>query len=108
MHRVAGYRRFGCTVIVVRVNLLAAVEMNVESKFHFDTEYSADSIEFCPFDNDWFICGTYQLRDDELNDDPNAPKKRLGRYYLCRLDEQRQSFSVQQQDETAAILDIKW
>jgi diphthamide biosynthesis protein 7 len=37
-----------------------------------DTIYSADSIEFCPFESHshLFACGTYQLAKDESEDEP--------------------------------------
>ena len=40
-----------------------------------DTIYSADSIEFCPFQShsQLFACGTYQLAKDETEDEPAPP-----------------------------------
>lgn len=36
---------------------------NVKTLFSFDTEYSADSIEWCPHAplENFFVCGNYQL-----------------------------------------------
>ncbi len=38
-----------------------------------DTTYSADCIEFCPFEGfeDLFICGTYQIVKTEVEDAPS-------------------------------------
>ncbi|KAK2845475.1 hypothetical protein Q7C36_010329 [Tachysurus vachellii] len=74
----------------------------------FDTELSADTVEWCPVHPYEHIlaCGTYQLqKDDEKN------PSRIGRLYLFHFDQQ-QSFTPPlieiQCIETPAILDLKW
>ncbi|XP_060763350.1 diphthine methyltransferase isoform X2 [Neoarius graeffei] len=74
----------------------------------FDTELSADTVEWCPLPQHAHIlaCGTYQLqKDDEKN------PSRIGRLYLFQFD-QYQSFSPPlteiQRIDTPAILDLKW
>ncbi|KAB5528632.1 hypothetical protein PHYPO_G00142470 [Pangasianodon hypophthalmus] len=74
----------------------------------FDTELSADTVEWCPLSHYAHIvaCGTYQLqKDDEKN------PSRIGRLYLFQFDQQ-QSFTPPlteiQRIDTPAILDLKW
>ncbi|KAI5613054.1 diphthine methyltransferase isoform X2 [Silurus asotus] len=74
----------------------------------FDTELSADTVEWCPLPQYAHIlaCGTYQLqKDDEKN------PSRIGRLYLFQFDQQ-QSFipplTEIQRTDTPAILDLKW
>ncbi|XP_053336863.1 diphthine methyltransferase isoform X2 [Clarias gariepinus] len=74
----------------------------------FDTELSADTVEWCPLPHYAHIlaCGTYQLqKDDEKN------TSRTGRLYLFQFDQQ-QCFSPPlteiQRIDTPAILDLKW
>jgi diphthamide biosynthesis protein 7 len=65
---------------------------------YVDTEYSADCIEFCPFEGyqDIFICGTYQViepksiptaEEVEEQEQDVAPKQteRTGRLLLYRI-----------------------
>ncbi|KAJ8664329.1 hypothetical protein QAD02_005991 [Eretmocerus hayati] len=81
----------------------------------FDTEYSADSVEWCPTKEfkDIFVCGTYQLTpDDEKNQ--GSPKdvekrKRVGIIYLFRvIDEEEPKLDLLQKLNVAAVLDMKW
>ncbi|XP_078691350.1 diphthine methyltransferase-like isoform X1 [Branchiostoma floridae x Branchiostoma belcheri] len=83
-----------------------------------DTEYSADSVEWCPVPGyqDVMVCGTYQLAQQEAQssspDDPGAtcvPQTRLGRL-LCYnlLTEDAICLSEFQRTDLAAILDMKW
>ncbi|XP_043282529.1 diphthine methyltransferase [Venturia canescens] len=79
----------------------------------FDTEYSADSVEWCPAEGfkDLFVCGTYQLVPGEEDNSSGSKSQkiqtRLGKIYLFRviLDGKLQ---LEQTLETAAVLDMKW
>ncbi|KAL7744156.1 hypothetical protein ACLKA6_009134 [Drosophila palustris] len=81
-----------------------------------DTEYSADSVEWCAQDDahdGYFACGTYQLVESEeaeaAGDDAakvNRPRK--GRVYLYAFDRLNGGLDKLQSVETAAILDMKW
>nr|XP_046241998.1 diphthine methyltransferase isoform X2 [Scatophagus argus] len=77
----------------------------------FDTELSADTVEWCPVSssNDILACGTYQLQKGAEEQD--ATPSRTGRLYLFEF---RQEASLSppltelQRMDTAAILDLKW
>ncbi|KAM3610645.1 uncharacterized protein V6R79_006884 [Siganus canaliculatus] len=77
----------------------------------FDTELSADSVEWCPVapHSDILACGTYKLHKEAGELD--AAPRRTGRLYLFEF---HQSGSVSppltelQHIDTAAILDLKW
>ncbi|XP_071964001.1 diphthine methyltransferase-like [Antedon mediterranea] len=78
----------------------------------FNTEYSADSAEFCPSPSHHNVLaiGTYQLATSD-GVDPNdvtsdIPKKRLGRLLLFHCDENK--LQETQRQDMAAILDMKW
>ncbi|KAF9134886.1 Diphthine methyltransferase [Mortierella sp. 14UC] len=98
-----------------------------------DTIYSADSIEFCPFQSHshLFACGTYQLAKDESEDEPaptpepadtdssdddepvkvDKPMLRLGRLLVYAVEgetEDTLKLNNLERIETAAILDMKW
>lgn len=89
----------------------------------FDTEFSADSVEWCPVENfqNIFVCGTYQLAQEESASEDNSseenaseentseetPKKRLGRIYVFKVVDGRKLELVQRLD-VAAVLDMKW
>ncbi|XP_063287835.1 diphthine methyltransferase [Pelobates fuscus] len=80
-----------------------------------DTEYSADSVEWCPLDG-WsniLACGTYQLKKPENGcgeEEWDRPHERLGRIYLYSYaaDQLFSPVAELQRMETAAILDMKW
>lgn len=71
--------------------------MNIASSLtSVDTEYSADSIEFCPFEGfqDLFVCGTYQVQEptegsqierDDGESDVKSVTKRTGRLLLYQI-----------------------
>ncbi|CAG8543748.1 5101_t:CDS:2 [Dentiscutata heterogama] len=98
-------------------------QLNASSLYSLDTEYSADSVEFCPFENysQFLACGTYQLADSEIkhseydqedneNNVSSQPKRRLGRLLFYQI-MNNESFVVMketQRIETSAILDMKW
>ncbi|KAG8962755.1 hypothetical protein FRC05_005121 [Tulasnella sp. 425] len=71
----------------------------------FDTEYSADAVEFCPNGDalDIFICGTYQLQEETAE----RPRRRLGRCYLFETSDDGELAELQRFD-LPAILDMKW
>ncbi|PRP77308.1 protein phosphatase 2C-related protein [Planoprotostelium fungivorum] len=67
-----------------------------------NTAYSADSIEFCPFNDqqDLFLCGTYQLIEET--------KEKVGRLYLYQLNQSYTEFHEVSTMDVPAILDLKW
>ncbi|CAB0032241.1 unnamed protein product [Trichogramma brassicae] len=73
----------------------------------FDTELSADSVEWCPHENfaDIMVCGTYELK---VEDEGGSKRERIGRIYLMKLNEQRSGLDVLQTIEVSAVLDMKW
>jgi diphthamide biosynthesis protein 7 len=91
----------------------------------WDTEYSADSVEWCPIApyQNVFVCGTYQLAQNQnaevkrqvcdcslTNQEENAvsdPCSRLGRLHMFAIDSSR-GLCLLQTLEMPAILDCKW
>ncbi|XP_063444635.1 diphthine methyltransferase-like [Mytilus trossulus] len=78
-----------------------------------DTEYSADSVEWCPHDGyqDILLCGTYQLdQSKDSQEDSSVPQTRLGKLHTYRLkeEEETQSLDHVQTTDMPGILDIKW
>nr|XP_025720689.1 diphthine methyltransferase [Callorhinus ursinus] len=86
-----------------------------------DTEYTADSVEWCPLEGcrHLMACGTYQLQkpEDRPSDpesksglDVDEPQVRLGRLYLYSFNEDSSACPLLeiQRRETSAILDMKW
>ncbi|XP_053950187.1 diphthine methyltransferase isoform X1 [Anastrepha ludens] len=74
-----------------------------------DTEYSADSVEWCPHPHfqSYFACGTYQL--EEISGDNIAMRvKRKGRVYIYKFCTSRKDLVEVYRLETAAVLDMKW
>lgn len=84
--------------------------MKTTTLHSLDTEYSADSIEWCPsvnFEN-YFVCGTYQLEESENKNETEIPCKRKGRIYLYDYNIELDSLEKVQTVETSAVLDQKW
>jgi diphthamide biosynthesis protein 7 len=94
----------------------------------WDTEYSADSVEWCPVApyQNVFVCGTYQLAqienteankqdcDDSLISQETSEEytvsnrsNRLGRLYLFAIDSLK-GLCLLQTLEMSAVLDCKW
>ncbi|XP_008545062.1 diphthine methyltransferase [Microplitis demolitor] len=78
----------------------------------FDTEFSADSVEWCPIKGfkDLFVCGTYQLFPEESSDSSvtkSSGQKRLGRIFLFKI-RAPGKLKLLQQLEVPAVLDMKW
>ncbi|KAJ3216066.1 Diphthine methyltransferase [Dinochytrium kinnereticum] len=81
-----------------------------------DTEYCADSVEFCPcLDQDIVAVGTYQLlkQVDSGSDETTAETRRTGRLLLFKVEDRPSLESPVKlkelhREETGAILDMKW
>ena len=71
--------------------------------FSLDTEYSADSVEFCPDEefSNILVCGTYQLSESaaksalenaqEAQEVSSKENKRLGRCLVYEFDQEKTS-----------------
>lgn len=83
--------------------------MEIKTLHSLDTEYSADSIEWCPHVDflTHFVCGTYQL-EGNTSESSSPPCRRKGRIYLFQFKTKTNEFSELHRLETAAILDMKW
>lgn len=83
--------------------------MNIATLHTVDTEYSADSVEWCPYDGlrDFFICATYQL-EERQPDQSDVPAKRKGRLYLYRYDRCADVLTLCDSHDLPALLDLKW
>lgn len=83
----------------------------IKSHFRYDTEFSADAVEFCPFDEyqDYVAVGTYQV---VANADTSIAAARYGRLLLFKLNTENEKevefASNVQTQESNAILDLKW
>ncbi|XP_076240103.1 diphthine methyltransferase isoform X2 [Calliopsis andreniformis] len=75
----------------------------------FDTEFSADSVEWCPANSfkDIFVCGTYQLLKEDEQTYKSKYSKRLGRIYMFRVVDNG-CLALLQNLEVPAVLDMKW
>lgn len=84
--------------------------MHIETLHTVDTEYAADTVEWCPFVGwrDFFACGTYQLEERDADAPPDAAAKRIGRLYLFRYDRQLDELHRADAHDMPAILDLKW
>ncbi|KAM6930955.1 diphthine methyltransferase [Xenentodon cancila] len=77
----------------------------------FDTELSADTVEWCPVacSHDILACGTYQLQKGDGEED--AAPSRIGRLYLFEFRREgpmSPPLAELQRLDTAAVLDLKW
>lgn len=68
--------------------------MEAASFSKIDTDWPADSLEFCPHAGatDIFVCGTYMLEEStggqsETSEPVNAPQRRKGKCLVFRTDE---------------------
>ncbi|KAL2092634.1 hypothetical protein ACEWY4_012432 [Coilia grayii] len=80
----------------------------------FDTELSADTVEWCPVPQ-WhhiLACGTYQLQKSQDGAvEESVTPSRIGRLYLFRFQQQGAlcpPLNELQRIDTPAILDVKW
>lgn len=73
----------------------------------FDTDYPADSVEWCPVEPFWdyFACGTYLLLDDATQEE-KLVQERIGTLLLMRVVHKK--LELVQKLETSGILDLKW
>ena len=76
-----------------------------------DTKFNADSVEWCPVNPPYFVCGTYQLIEgtttcNELKSSEN--NSRIGSMLLFKFDITSKCLSQVQNISTAAITDMKW
>lgn len=89
-----------------------STKMAVEEVFHtldeFDTEFPADSVEWCPAEpfRDVLVCGTYKLMEKKEGAEDERCK-RTGRIYLLRLADGGK-LQVLQRIDTSGVLDVKW
>ena len=75
----------------------AGIRMEAASFSKIDTDWPADSLEFCPHAEaaDIFVCGTYKLEvststtggQSETSEPVNAPQRRKGKCLVFRTDE---------------------
>ncbi|CAL9708743.1 unnamed protein product [Knipowitschia caucasica] len=90
---------------------MAAWKSRTRSLQVFDTELSADTVEWCPVasDHNILVCGTYQLQKGTGEED--AAPSRTGRLYLFEFRREgpmTPPLTELQRMDTAAILDLKW
>lgn len=82
----------------------------IETLKTFDTVYSADSVEWCPFEGyqNYFVVGTYQLQENEKESPATSSTIRKGKIYLLCYEEATDELILCDTIETDAILDQKW
>ncbi|XP_044759400.1 diphthine methyltransferase [Coccinella septempunctata] len=80
--------------------------VSIKTVYTWKTEFNADSVEWCPCENfrHVFVCGNYQLLPKPEGSDY---KKRIGRILLFSINEDT-GLKLEQEYETAAVLDQKW
>ena len=81
--------------------------LEIETLHTIDTEQSADSVEWCRTPNyqDYFVCGTYELQE---NEEEESSRVRKGRIYLYKYDMELNELQLKSTINTNAILDQKW
>ncbi|XP_053607398.1 diphthine methyltransferase isoform X1 [Plodia interpunctella] len=86
------------------------MEVRWNTKWRWDTGYSADSVEWCPVEGyrNVLVCGTYQLDKKDEGVEQATKQKRLGRIYLFNIDSATTELSPIQTIDTSGILDQKW
>ncbi|KAI7898824.1 WD40-repeat-containing domain protein [Cokeromyces recurvatus] len=79
------------------------MSIQAQSIASFDTVYSADSVEFCPFNDhaQYLAVGTYQLTDEQQD----KVRIRKGKTYIFDV---TKPLVPKQVIETPAVLDMKW
>ncbi|XP_045476602.1 diphthine methyltransferase [Harmonia axyridis] len=79
--------------------------VSFKTVYKWKTDFNADSVEWCPCENfqNIFVCGNYQL----LSKPEGSDKKRIGRILLFSINEDT-GLKLEQEYETAAVLDQKW
>jgi hypothetical protein len=125
-----------CTSYALVPIALAHITMEAVSLSQIDTDWPANSLEFCPHAGaaDIFVCGTYKLEAPTQTQDQSeapasakAPQRRKGKCLVFRADEEngtwcvidkserqtriRGSLVVSQQlqeVQMSAVLDLKW
>lgn len=82
----------------------------IETLKTFDTVYSADSVEWCPFDEyqNYFVVGTYELQENEKDSIATSSSIRKGKIYLFCYEKDNDELILCDTIETDAILDQKW
>ncbi|CAG9860278.1 unnamed protein product [Phyllotreta striolata] len=78
----------------------------IQTLYTFETEYSADSVEWCPHKphQNLFVCANYQLIENEQTGNSS---KRIGKLLVFLLDADN-GLKLIQSMNTSAILDQKW
>ena len=83
----------------------------VSTIVQFDTKFSADSVEWCPTNTNYFVCGTYQLieatsTENEVRSSEN--NSRVGSMILFKFNNSSKHLLEVQTISTAAVTDMKW
>lgn len=84
----------------------------ISTLVQIDTQFNADSLEWCPPNPAYFACGTYQLIEGttgEENELKSSEKNtRIGSIILFNFQHPGQTVSEIQKISTAAVTDMKW
>ena len=85
---------------------------NICTLAEIDTQFNADSVEWCPLNPEYFVCGTYQLiegncgKENELKS--SEKNSRVGSILLFNYQSSTRSVLEIQKISTAAVTDMKW